>query len=300
MRLFLWGTNMADELKEFRDQFFAICRKPDFETQELTSTLKVVALEKPEIFEEHVDATYLENPEHQWSEGFFEQCMGESADVFSHRRLEHLLKVRDCLRNNGFRGFVPTTKKIESETMSTEFQPTENLKSNFQNIDSDPLQAQIALRLEIYNITKDSDYLINAVKWAEYKAPRLFSPYTTSAFKKSISENSEDWNADYFDIQTEYLSGNFSKKRYLHLIEVRQYLRDKGVEGFVYLPRQEAVLSSEPEKPQQTDPKASTPTSPHPSGHDVQPDSMAKALRIALMVGGAIAALLVLVFSMTR
>ena len=78
---------MADELKEFRDQFFAICRKPDFETQELTSTLKVVALEKPEIFEEHVDATYLENPEHQWSEGFFEQCMRESADVFSHRRL---------------------------------------------------------------------------------------------------------------------------------------------------------------------------------------------------------------------
>lgn len=291
---------MADEIKKFRDQFFAICRKTDSETQKLTSTLKVVVQDKPEIFEEHVHAAYLENPEYLWNEGFFEQCMRESADVFSQRRLEHLLKVRDCLRNKGVRGFVPIAKKKESETMSSEFQPTENLKSNFQNVDSDPLQAQIALRLEIYNVTKDSDYLINAVNWAQSKAPDLFSPYTTSAFKKSISENSEDWNADYFDIQTEYLSGNFSEKRYLHLIKVRQHLRDEGVEGFVYLPQQKSVLSSEPEKSQQTDPKASTPTSPHPSGHDVQPDSMAKALRIALMVGGAIAALLVLVFSMTR
>lgn len=285
---------MADEINEFRVKFFEACRNTEFETQQLTSTLDLAEQEKPQIFEEHVDADYLHETQLRWDDGFFERCAHESMDVFSRCRLDHLLAVRDYLRNTGVRGFKPAAKKTErkNEMANTQFQPTENLRSNFQDVVSNLLQAQIALRFELYDISMDSDYLKGAVSWAESKAADLFAPYETSNFNKAISKNEQDWSADYFDIQTEYLSANFSKERYLHLIGVRQYLRDKGVEGFVAAPRQKTVSSAEPQKPKQATPKASKPAS--------RSDSISRALRTALMVGGAIAALLVLVFSITR
>lgn len=113
-----------------------------------------------------------------------------------------------------------------------DFKPSQNLKDVFDDEKSNQLRKQIALRLEIYSGGLGTAYLKNAVKWAESKDPDIFEPYDVSQLKKAITENKEEWNKDYFDIQTEYLSRNFSKKRYLHLIEVRKYLADKGEEGF--------------------------------------------------------------------
>ena len=292
---------MADEIKEFQDQFFAACKNTDIETPQLLSTLDIATLNSPDIFAEHVHATYLKKPENLWTDGFFEQCLHESKEVFSRGRLDHLLAVRTYLRKMEVKGFKPTIQKNrELEIVNSQFQPAENLKASFQKIESDPSQAQIALRFELYDINKSSNYLKDAIKWAESRAPQLFSAYETSAFKKVISHNEKDWSADYFDIQTEYLSSNFSKERYLHLIDVREYLRVKKVEGFVPLPREKTLSSIESQKSNHAEPKASKPASPPHSPPASKPDSMSQALRIALMVGGAIAALLVLVFSMTR
>jgi hypothetical protein len=293
---------MADEIKEFREKFFAACKNTDIETPQLLSTLDVAKLTSPGIFAAHVDANYLEKPEHLWNEGFFEQCLHESKEVFSLNRLDHLLTVRNYLRKNGVKGFKPTIqeKNREPEMINSQFQPAENLKASFQKIESDPSQAQIALRFELYDINKNSNYLKDAIKWAESQAPQLFSAYETSAFRKAISDNEKDWSVDYFDIQTEYLSSNFSKERYLHLIDVREYLRIKGVEGFAPFPREKTVSSIEAQKSNHAEPKASNPASPPHSPPASKSDSLSQALRIALMAGGAIAALLMLVFSMRR
>lgn len=291
---------MSNDVYKFRSNFFDYCRDTSLETDQLVSTLKISAKKEPIIFDDHIPVDLVKK-QSQWSEGYFEQCMSEAKEVFSLERLEHLLAVREHLRKIGAVGFKANQQKNTFHQMQkNEFQPSENLISHFQNVGADPLKAQIALGVEIYSIDKSPDYLKKAVNWAESKAPNIFQNYETSALKKAISTNKKDWDTDYFDIQTEYLSRNFAKERYLHLIEVRQYLRDKGVEGFVPLPQKKTVSATETEQPKQAGPQASNPGSTPHSTPDSDPHAMSSALRTALMIGGAIAALLVLVFSITR
>lgn len=291
---------MSNDIDKFRSNFFDYCRDTSLETDRLVATLKISAEKKPIIFDNHIPVDFVKK-QSQWSEGYFEQCISEAKEVFSLERLEHLLAVREYLRKIGAAGFKANHKKNMFHQMpNNEFQPSENLASHFKNVEIDPLKAQIALRIEIYKIDKSSDYLKKAINWAESKAPNIFENYETSALKKAISNNKNDWDTDYFDIQTEYLSRNFAKERYLHLIEVRQYLRDKGVEGFVPLPQKKTVSSTETEQPKQVGQEASKSGSAPHSTPDSDPHAMSSALRTALMIGGAIAALLVLVFTITR
>lgn len=285
---------MTNIPEQFRQDFLKQCRNTGITTEELMSAIDF-AKSQPTIFSDHSDAPYLHTLQIKWTPGYFEECMKGVEDVFSIPRITHLLKVRDFLRHRGDAGFKPRhSEKIGLSTaMHTEFFPKENLRENFQTENFDLLRAQIALRLEIYDMSNESSYLNQAIQWAEQKANNIFSPYEVDIFKKPISENKSDWKPDYFDIQTEYLSKNFSKERYLHLIEVRQYLRDHRVEGFV--PPQKRAYAA-----RDTDQADTNTTSARPHSESPSPDSMPRALRTALMVGGAIAALLVLVLSITR
>lgn len=293
---------MLDKTFEFREKFFTACRDTSIRTNEISDTLEIAATKNPGLFDKNIHSDYLDEPEHKWSEGFFQQCLYESNEVFSLTRLLHLLKVREKLRSIGASGFKPTEKNIpiKSEEMENKFIPTESLIYNFNTIESDLLKAQIALRFELYDISKDSKYLKNAVNWSESKSKKIFSDHQVGIFHKATSNNKQDWNKDYFDIQTEYLSANFSKERYLHLIEVRQYLRDKGVEGFVPMQQEHYSSTDTPQKSKQAEPKTSKSEPSPQSTYDSQSGSMSGALRAALMVGGAIAALLAIVFSMTH
>lgn len=291
---------MVEQIGKFRAQFLAACRDPRVEKQQLLSTLEVALSNQPSLFDAHVADKYLDRPQHLWNAGFFEECMQEAARVFSLYRLKHLLQVRDELRASRVSGFAPGRKMEQAKSGGSgmSFQPTENLLENFQDGGKDRLQAQIALRLEIYDARNDADFLRRAADWATSRCPELFEPYMTSAFKKAISKSEADWNADYFDMQTEYLSGNFSRERYLHLIEVRQYLRDKGMAGFAALPRQEKPAAAQPGRSM---PAAARFAPPAPSAsHDAPPGTGSRSLRMALMVGAAIAALVVLVLSIAR
>lgn len=293
---------MTNNILEIHEKFLNACRDGNIETEHLIATLQIMAQESPEVFKEHQHANYLYKPEYDWNEGAFEECIHESREVFSERRLMHLLKVRDYLRKIGVAGFKPIPNKIESkkEIMKIQFQPKKNLESCFDEKDFNILKARIALRFEIYDFSNNFDYLMNAVDWAESKDANIFLPHEVSPFYKDVLENEIEWNPRYFDINTEYLGKNFSKERYLHLIKVRQYLCDKGVEGFAQLPQKNTVSSTETQQPKQAGSEVSKPGSAPHSTPDSHPNSMSSALRTALMIGGAIAALLVLVFSITR
>ncbi len=171
--------------------------------------------------------------------------------------------------------------------MNSSFHPKSDLKEAFESANFDLSMARHTLRYEIYDAFNDEEYLLNAVHWVESKVPEVFKPYEVCQFYGAISENEQDWIPDYYDLQTEYLSLNFSKERFLHIVKVRQYLRDRGVEGFLPRPWRDAD-ASDANKGNQADVR-------DPSRGGLPP-----ALRTAVMIGGAIAALLALLFSMTR
>ena len=87
---------IADDVLAFREQFFATCRDTSVETEQLRATLAMAAKTHPALFVGHENARYLDKPEYQWDQGFFEQCLSEARDNFSQPRLEHLLAVREC------------------------------------------------------------------------------------------------------------------------------------------------------------------------------------------------------------
>ena len=189
----------------------------------------------PELFAGHEQAKYLDKPEYQWDQGFFEQCLSETRDNFSRPRLEHLLAVRESLRRIKAKGFAPSVKNVENESclLNATFQPKNSLKESFEPQGFKLSMAQTALMFEIYDASNNAEYLLNAGRWAEGKVPDIFEPYEVDMFNEAISENEQDWAPGYYYLQTEYLSANFSKERFLHVIKVRQYLRDRGTEGFL-------------------------------------------------------------------
>lgn len=293
---------MKNIQEEFKKKFLKECRNKAINTEELYMVIDFVKNDQPTIFSDHLESSYLHNPQIKWSPGYFEECIIGVKDIFSIPRIKHLLEVRDFLRKRGDAGFKPIPIKTPgaSTVMHAKFHPKENLKENFQTENFDLLRAQIALRLEIYDISNESTYLEQAIQWAEQKTKNIFLPYEVDIFKKSISEEKSDWTPDYFDIQTEYLSKNFSKERYLHLIKVRQYLRDHHVAGFAppSQPTQAADVGSAAGQAAR-DAGINTPAE-HLCSKSSTPGSMPRALRTALMLGGAIAALLALVLSMAR
>ncbi len=100
---------MADSLHAFREQFFIACRDTTVDTEQLRATLAVAVDTQPALFAAYEHAKYLDKPQYQWDQGFFEQCMSEARENFSRCRLEYLLAVRDENRRQGIRSFGAAT-----------------------------------------------------------------------------------------------------------------------------------------------------------------------------------------------
>ena len=102
---------------------------------------------------------------------------------------------------------------------------TESMKKFVKS--KDLLQVRTALQMEL-NVrrlfTKD---LYATMAWVEKQRPEVFVEYEEKAFARAIDTDKKNWTAKYYDGQTVYLKTNFSKKRYSHLISVREFLYDK-------------------------------------------------------------------------
>lgn len=89
-----------------------------------------------------------------------------------------------------------------------------------------------ALRLELNDNSLTSADLHATLNWAKGKVPKLFDPYKEGAFSRETDSNRQHWDLEYYDMQNVYLKHNYSEKRLLHLIEVRDTLREQKVDGF--------------------------------------------------------------------
>lgn len=156
---------------------------------------------------------------------FFKGLFGKAQKV--EESTDELLKLAEGLLNE-----ISKAPRSKGSGVSEKFEPSDNLKEVFDNPESSKLKKQVALRFIIYKGDVSAQRAKSALGWAESKSSDIFDEYKTSTYYGPISENKSDWNSDYFDTQTEYLAVNFSKKRFLHLIEVKDYLKSNKAEGF--------------------------------------------------------------------
>jgi hypothetical protein len=230
-------TTATERSTQARKTFLLSLKQAASETDLLRQILQQMRASTPDLFASHVENeayAAIDNHTAGWTDTYFSRQVLSAEHNFSTERLEHLITVREYFRKQGRKGFVPKpAHRAEEESVSTGngFIPSKNLQVFVD--EGDLLTIRTALHLELNVNHNDSQYLREALKWVLRHQPSLCDAYEEKAFARGIELDRTQWNADYFNTQEVYLDTNFSEKRFLHLVEVRESLRQKGVKGFV-------------------------------------------------------------------
>lgn len=235
-----------------------------------------------------------------WNPDYFSRQKFFATRNFSKERLEHLIQVRDVFRQRNEKGFTPTVaaspaRKAPMNSASFDYQPSSNLK---QFVDEgDLLTIRTALRLELNDRRLDGAELHGALVWTKGNVPGIFEAFSEGAFAREPVADHDQWTEDYYDLQITYLKTNFSEKRFVHLIEVREHLRNGAVKGFA------STKSTEPKKASSTHSAPLAAQAPRANSRQAIPDSAPErnpAFKAALLIGGAIAAVVVFLVALVR
>ncbi|AGE27461.1 hypothetical protein H045_16990 [Pseudomonas poae RE*1-1-14] len=294
-------TTATERSNQARKTFLLSLKQAASETALMREMLQQMQDQTPDLFDAHLENeayAALDNDAYGWSDGYFTRQIFCAEQNFSIARLGHLITVREHFRQQGRKGFAPKQVQETVEppvSQGSNFTPSKNLQVFVG--EGDLLTIRTALHLELNVNHNDSQTLRESLKWVLRHKPDLCDAYEEKTFARGIDLDRGNWTADYFNTQEVYLDTNFCEKRFLHLIEVRESLRQKGVKGFVS--EAAPVLESTP---------ARAPAAPHASGRQQQhtpPYPPARGglnpvLKAALLVGGALAALVVLIVSMAK
>jgi hypothetical protein len=120
------------------------------------------------------------------------------------------------------------------------------------------------------------------------------------AFSREMDQDRSHWNTEYFFTQEEYLETVFSEERFMHMADVREHLRQQGVEGFAAMTAQ--ALKTKPNRSSGSASSyagASSFQREHSDGPSTDPDQPF-VFKVALWIGGAIAALVTLILSLRK
>ncbi|CAE6839731.1 hypothetical protein [Paraburkholderia nemoris] len=226
------------------------------------------------------------------------RCAGYN---FSKERLEHLIAVREYFRQGGYKGFVPQAvsnggagadkvSHAKREGAPSAYRPSSNLKKFVD--EGDPLTIRTALRLELNDNRVTGQDLRNALAWAKGRQPDLLEPYADKNFARAIDPDRSQWLPEYYNNQIVYLKTNFSEERFLHLVEVREHLRQLGVEGFAPIAKPSTPSSQPAPRPRAASPMADQAPSAPPEAVTARPE-LNPIFKIALLFGGALAAVVI-------
>lgn len=234
----------------------------------------------------------IEPDELDWSAGYFDRQRKLAQNNFAEKRIHHLIDVRDYLIRNGTAGFAkaPVTLRPEgTKTMNMQgYLPGANLVKMVEH--GTTSQSRSALINELENNRLEDNDIDKAAAWALAQVTDLFVDYEENTLAGKMNSDPAQWDEDYYYQQTSYINVNFAKVRFEHLITVRNSLRQRGVKGF------ERIIIKPKAQPhsQSQQPLAATRLHSDPSSAPSQPGF----LHIALMAGGALAVLAVLVISL--
>ncbi|KPB95089.1 Uncharacterized protein AC502_2586 [Pseudomonas syringae pv. maculicola] len=231
-----------------------------------------------------------------WNPDYFSRQKVFAAHNFSKERLEHLIQVRDVFRQRNEKGFTPTVAVSNARedlmnSASFDYQPSSNLKKFVE--EGDLLTIRTALRLELNDHRLDGSELQAALGWVKGRVSGIFEAAAEGAFARDPLADRNQWTEDYYDLHVTYLKTNFSEKRFLHVIDVREHLRNSAVKGFAST---KTMDSGSP---------TASPMAQAPCANSRQPipDSASErnpAFKAALLIGGAIAAVVVFIIALAR
>lgn len=295
-------TTTATMIGKVREQFLTALDDTQVST-ELLRQLVDAAQQCPGVMDTHevdgITRAFDVDPV-SWNSDYFSRQKFFATRNFSKERLEHLIQVRDVFRQRNEKGFTPTiaaspTRKAPMKSASFDYQPSSNLKQFVD--DGDLLTIRTAMRMELNDRRLDGAELHAALAWVKGSVSGIFEAVSEGAFAREPIADHNQWTEDYYDLQVTYLKTNFSEKRFLHLIEVREHLRNSAVKGFA------STKSTEPNKASGI--HSAPPAAQAPSANSRQsiPGGAAErnpAFKAALLIGGAIAAVVVFLVALVR
>lgn len=260
----------------------------------------------PEVFEAYrgnVSYPGIDGDSRHWTIGYYSGQMLCAGDNFSHERLEHLIDVREYFRQQRYKGFAPqpstrptahmgtTSQALHSAGVTAAYQPSANLKKFVEGGEMDTIRA--ALRFELNDNRQSREHMLDALAWAIARVEDVCEPYVEKAFAGAINPERNNWTVDYYDRQNVYLKTNFAAERFRHLVDVRMHLRERGAEGFVPtdkplgdIARTAARMTAGAQSGQSAQTAQANPSP--------RPGSANPLIKIALIVGGALAAAVIL------
>lgn len=297
-------TLPRDALEKARDSLLLSIKDPQVEASLLMDIIDRIDKQTPDLFESFQSNNSMKtsnSDQIEWSSDYFSRQCWLTRENFARERIEHLVQIKDYLRKQGVKGFIPTPKGLSTPHEKSDckvnfnFTPSENLKKFVT--EGDPLTIRTALRMELYNNRLSTSELKATISWAKSRVPNLFEVFAEKSFARGFDLDHTNWTSEYFDTQIVYLKTNFSEERLLHLIEVREQLSQQGVDGFIALP-----------------PKANSDTRPpagrtQANGESYQPQNteslhsspeLNPIFKTAVLIGGAVAVLVVLLITLTR
>lgn len=297
-------TSLSDAVEKARDSFLLSIKDPKVDASLLMDILVQTEKQTPGLFEglqPHSEMKTSSAERVDWSADYFSRHCWLAKGNFARERVEHLIQVKDYLRKQGVKGFVPPHNspppaQTESEgKMTTSFIPSENLQKFSK--EGDLLTIRTALRMELYDNRLTTADLKSSMTWTKSRTPLLFEDFAEKPFARGLELDRKNWTSEYFESQIVYLKTNFSEERFLHLIEVREVLRQQGVEGFVALPPKASSNS-----PSLAAARTHSQGERHQSkgaGSTHSSSELNPMLKTALLIGGAVAALVVLLITLT-
>jgi hypothetical protein len=289
-------TTNATMFGKARQQFLTALDDTQVST-ELLKQLVDAALQSPGVMDTYVVdgiTRAIDVDPVSWNPDYFSRQKFFAARNFSKERLEHLVQVRDVFRQRNEKGFTATVaaspaRKGPMNSTSSDYQPSSNLKKFVE--DGDLLTTRTALRLELNDRRLDGAELRAALGWIKGCVSGIFEVFSEGAFARELVSDQNKWTEHYYDLQVTYLKTNFSEKRFLHLIDVREHLRSSAVEDFTSTKTKES--GSHYASPAVQAPRANT--------RQPVPDSASErnpAFKAALLIGGAIAAVVVFLIAL--
>lgn len=289
-------TKLPQTLPEIRKTYLDAFNQAENETQLLRDMLDALTKAQSELFV-HDGASAPEDISQDktfWDHTYFSKQKKQAEMNFSRLRVEHLLEVRDFFRKRRDKGFAPPPRVVIQPTNTQAqvpgYTPSSHLKKFVEEGHLSTIRG--ALRGDLIDRRLSSDVIRQSLIWVKARVPNLYEPYQEKAFSRGIDTDRNQWNQDYFFTQEEYLEAIFSEERLLHMVNVREHLRQQGVEGFAAIPIQASKT------PHNTSPTPSE-TAPSPSANTSKPVMHPQrpfTLSVALGIGGAIAALATLLF----
>lgn len=157
---------------------------------------------------------YLKRPEEQQSE---DNRDGLKATV------DYCQKVTDSLK----RAYafvdalvVSILKNFEKSANSAEFGAS--FKSALES--GDVKHAQVALGTELLNKRKKTSVFKSMSEAGVKTYSDFFEPFRVDGWSQEMDSNKDNWNKDYLFAQKLYLSANFSKERFNHVLRVREHV----------------------------------------------------------------------------